>query len=167
MQDLKTPKAPAITDISGLPPSGPILALDPGTVRIGLAVCDPSRTVSRPLERVTRSSWKKLLRAVRDLAADYDAVALVIGLPLGSSGEETPMSLYARDLARKFTLSLSIPVFLQDERMTTWEARGRLWKDGKTLLETSAALDSEAAVVILEDFLSRLPSRPSPGPTPE
>jgi putative Holliday junction resolvase len=81
---------------------------------------------------------------------------LVIGLPLESDGSESEMSLRARDMARKFSLSLDIPVFLQDERVTSYEARGRLWEKGVGADRTVEFVDSEAATIILSDFLDRL-----------
>ena len=66
------------------------------------------------------------------------------------------MTAEARDMARKLALSLEIPVYLQDERATTYEARGRLWKAGIEGEKQRALVDSEAATIILTDFLSRL-----------
>ena len=66
------------------------------------------------------------------------------------------MTAEARDMARKFLLSLNIPVYLQDERASTYEARGRLWKAGLDETEVRKVLDSEAATVILSDFIDRL-----------
>ena len=68
------------------------------------------------------------------------------------------MTREGRDMARKFSLSLEIPVYLQDERATTYEARGRLWKAGFESKEMRGVLDSEAATVILSDFLDRIRS---------
>lgn len=132
-----------------------MIALDPGTKRIGVAVCDELRITTRPLAFIPLSSWKKLLSKVKELVREFDARALVIGLPLATDGTESEMSAMARDWARKFTLSLDIPVFLQDERVTTYEARSRLWSAGRSLKETREQVDSEAAAIILEDFLQQ------------
>ena len=147
---------PRLTDVSTVPPAGRIIALDPGTKRVGVAICDELRVTTRPLPVITRTSWKKLLLEVQNIVAEFDAKALVIGLPLESDGSESPMSSEARDMARKFSLSLAIPVFLQDERVTSYEAKGRLWKQGVDLAETRKQVDSEAAAIILEDFLSQI-----------
>ena len=66
------------------------------------------------------------------------------------------MTAEARRLARNFSLSLDIPVYLQDERATTWEARGRLWEKGMGKKEARKHTDGEAAAIILEDFLDRI-----------
>jgi putative Holliday junction resolvase len=139
-----------------VPRTGRILALDPGTKRCGLAVCDELRVTTRPLKYLERTNWKKLLTDVKRMVSEFDAVALVVGLPLESDGGESPMSTEARDLARKFSLSLNIPVVLQDERVTSYEAKGRLWRSGVSPAETGKLVDSEAAAIILEDLLDRL-----------
>lgn len=155
MQDLQTPNEPNVAELS-LPATGRIISLDPGTKRIGVAICDELRVTTRPLPYFTVSSWKKLLVHVSALIAEFDAVALVIGLPLDSDGNDQEMTIHARDLARKFTLSLKMPVCLQDERVTSYEAKSRLWNRGMDLERTKQNVDSEAAAIILEDFLASL-----------
>ena len=156
MQQKETAKQPDLTEVSGVPDTGRIVAIDPGTKRIGLAICDELRVAIRPLPVIQRASWKKLLQQVQDVLAEYDAVALVVGLPYNFDGTESDMTAEARDMARKFLLSLNIPVYLQDERASTYEARGRLWKAGLDETEVRKVLDSEAATVILSDFIDRL-----------
>ena len=134
--------------------NGRILALDPGTKRIGVAVSDEHRLVTTPLARIDRTSWKQLLSEIKQLLQQFDAKALVIGLPLESNGGESEMSAEARDMARKFALSLHIPVFLQDERVTSYDAKRQLWDQGVT--NHKDLVDSQAAAVILGDFLDRL-----------
>jgi putative Holliday junction resolvase len=159
-QEIETTNNGDSQDILSLPGTGRLVSLDPGTKRVGVALCDEMRLVTRPLAVIERSSWKKLLLAIRAIVSDFDAVGLVIGLPLNSDGSESEMSLAARELARKFRLSLNVPVFMQDERVSTYEARHRVWQNKKAPPDT--IVDSEAACIILEDFLDRTrPHRPS------
>ena len=145
-----------LTDLSTVPVDGRIVALDPGTKRVGVAVCDELRFTTRPLPYITRTSWKKLLLEVKNILAELDAKALVIGLPLRSDGGESEMSEEARSMARRFSLSLDIPVYLQDERVTSYEAKSRLWQRGLDVKESRSQVDSEAAAIILSDFLDGL-----------
>jgi len=156
VQQKETANPSDITDLSKVSSEGRIIALDPGTKRVGVAVCDEHRVVSRPLPVIQRSAWKKVLLQVKSIVAEYDAIALVVGLPYNFDGTECEMTAVAREMARKLGLSLEVPVYLQDERVTTYEARGRLWKAGLEGEEMRALVDSEAATVILSDFLSRL-----------
>lgn len=158
MQQEETSNIGDFAKLSTLRGTGRIVALDPGTRRIGVAVSDESRQIVRTLPIVSRRSWKNLLIEIKSILDEFDAIALVIGLPLEFEGGESAMSAEARNLARKFELSLDLPVFLQDERATTYEARGQLWKSGAGRKEIAARLDSEAAAIILSDFLDRLNS---------
>ena len=155
MQQKETANLRDLTDVSGVPANGRVVALDPGTKRVGVAICDELRVAARPLCVIQRSSWKKLLLQVRDILGEYDAVALVVGLPYNFDGTESEMTAEAREMARKFSLSLELSVYLQDERATTYEARGRLWRAGVEGKEMQRVVDSEAAAIILSDFLSR------------
>lgn len=155
MQQKETTKDKELTDISRLPEKGRLIALDPGTKKLGVAVCDEGRVTTRPLPKIARTSWKQLLAGVRSILSEYDACGLVVGLPYNFDGTESEMSAEARRLARNFSLSLDVPVFLQDERATTYEARGRLWQRNAGEAETAESVDSEAAAIILADFLDR------------
>ncbi len=159
MQQKETINTEQLTDVFDVPPAGRIIAIDPGTKRCGIAICDELRITTRPLEVIDRTSWKKLLSIVKQIVSEYDAVALVMGLPLESDGSENEMSAEARRMAHNFGLSLSIPVFLQDERVTSYEAKARLWERGVNLKESRRLVDSEAAAIILSDFIDRLSRR--------
>lgn len=156
MQQKESFNSAEIPEISGLPARGRILAIDPGTKRVGLAVTDENRVIATPVSAIDRSSWKKLLSEIKTVVATYDAAAIVVGLPLNTDGSESFMSTEARKIANKLRLSLDVPVFLQDERVTSYEARGRLWERGVEPSKTKQFVDSEAAAIILTDFLDRL-----------
>jgi putative holliday junction resolvase len=156
VQEKQIPNPDDFTDLSTVPASGRLLALDPGMKRIGVAVSDELRLTTRALDVITRTSWKKLLLEITRLIAKFDAVAVIIGLPYQSDGTESEMSAEARSWARKFSLSLPVPIYLQDERNTSYEAKSRLWGEGMTLGDAKARTDSTAASIILADFLDRL-----------
>ena len=103
---------------------------------------------------IERRSWKDFLRRVLSLIETYDAKALVIGLPLKLDGEEGQASKEARTIADKFRLSLSVPVYLQDERLTTFAAESAMKSDGRSEPEIERQVDSEAAAIILRDFIT-------------
>jgi putative Holliday junction resolvase len=136
-----------------LPADRRILAFDPGTKRWGVAVSDEGQNISTPLEALSSTNWKKLLAGIQNLVAEFDAAAVVVGLPLESDGSRGDMASYAIRSARKLSLSLQIPVCLQDERVSTYEARRRIWGRGGRVERSSGNVDSEAAAVILGDFL--------------
>ncbi|HNQ14270.1 MAG TPA: Holliday junction resolvase RuvX [Pyrinomonadaceae bacterium] len=143
----------AFTDISRIPKVGRIVALDIGTRNVGVAVCDESRLVVKAVRTVKRTNWKTLLAETRNILTEFDAVALVLGLPLGFQGDETGMSADVRRLARNFALSVEIPVILQDERVSSIAARENLHERGHNLKEIFEKVDAEAAAIILADTL--------------
>jgi putative pre-16S rRNA nuclease len=132
----------------------PIVALDLGEKRVGVAVSDAlSISISR-LDAIPRTNWKQLLRDVDNVVRRFDAQTVVIGLPLRLNGSSGGPALDARTVARKFALSLKVPVYLQDERLTSFAAEQNLRVEGHEGDELSTRVDSEAAAVILRDFLS-------------
>jgi putative Holliday junction resolvase len=135
-------------------PGRRLLSLDLGRKRVGVAVSDELWVAVRPLQALTRTSWKKLLQEVSEIASSFDAQALVLGLPLRLDGTEGDAAHEARRLARNFELSLNIPVFMQDERLTSREAETGLRGEGYSNESLRERVDSRAAAIILEDFIS-------------
>jgi putative Holliday junction resolvase len=133
--------------------AAPVMALDLGEKRVGVAVSDALRISVRRLSPLKRSNWKRLLSEVSTLTRRFDAQTLVIGLPLSLDGTAGDSAAEATRIARNFARSLQIPVFLQDERLTSVEAKENLEKEGFDDREVVALLDSEAAAIILRDFL--------------
>ena len=133
---------------------GPILALDLGEKRIGVAVSDELHISITRLTPLRHSSWKQLLRDVCALILRFDAQTLVIGLPLRLNGSSGSAALNVRRMADKFARSLHIPVFLEDERLTSAEAEQHLKAEGHKPKEISALVDSESAAIILRDFIA-------------
>lgn len=134
--------------------AGRLLSLDLGAKRVGVAVSDELRMTVNPLPAIERRSWKDLLRRVVTIIESYDARGLVIGLPLSLDGVERSAALDARAAAEKFQKSLNVPVYLQDERLTTVAATERLKAEGRSSAEIDRRVDSESAKVILADFIA-------------
>ena len=132
----------------------PVLALDLGRKRVGVAVSDALSISITPLDVIPRTNWKLLLRDVENLAQRFDAQTLVIGLPLNLNGSMGDAANLARQTAQNFARSLKLPVYLQDERLTSAEAEENLRAAGVPADEIRSRVDSEAAALILRDFLA-------------
>jgi putative Holliday junction resolvase len=128
--------------------TGRLLALDLGAKRVGVAVSDELRLTVRPVAILDRRSWKNLLSEVTKQIESLDVTGLVVGLPLNMDGSEGAAAAEARRLVDNFRRSLSVPIYIQDERLTTEEAKSRAGNSAESFV------DAEAAAVILEDFLS-------------
>lgn len=135
-------------------PEGPVLALDLGQKRVGVAVSDSQLISITKLPTLVRSSWKRLLHDISELSKRFDARTLVIGLPLSMDGSEGSAALEIQKTATKFARSLEIPVYLQDERLTSIEAEEQLRSAGYTAREIPGLIDCQSAAIILTDFLA-------------
>ena len=132
---------------------GPILALDLGEKFVGAAISDERLITTKRLTPLKRSNWKKLLQDVRYLVERFDARTIVVGLPLRLDGTEGDAANNVRRVATNLAKSMNTPVYLQDERLTSFEAMENLKAEGKNPDEIPALIDGEAAATILRDFL--------------
>ncbi len=153
MQEKETTNSDDFTNVFRAPANGRLLALDLGMKHVGVAVSDELQFTVRPVCVLERRSWKKFLKQIIAFLDEFDAVGLVLGLPYNSDGSESEMSAEARRLALNFSLSVNVPVFLHDERLTSYEAKGYLTKLGLSEKEIWERVDSEAAAIILSDFI--------------
>jgi putative pre-16S rRNA nuclease len=131
----------------------PIVAIDLGEKRVGIAVSDAMSISITRLGALPRTNWKQLLRDVDNLIQRFDAQTVVIGLPLRLNGSYGDAALEVRRVAQKFARSLKVPVYLQDERLSSVEAEQNLRSEGHKRDQVKELVDSEAAAVILRDFL--------------
>lgn len=130
---------------------GRVLAIDPGTVRCGVAVSDSARTMAFPREALAADGLVERLAA---LCAEESVDTLVVGRPVALSGRATPSTARAEELAAALRARLvGVEVVSADERLTTVEAGRRLADAGRRAREARATIDSAAAVVVLEAYL--------------
>jgi putative Holliday junction resolvase len=135
------------------------VGLDIGERRIGVAVSDATSTLARPLG-VLRSAGLDgdaldvVVREIARLAGEEDGVgAIVIGLPRRLDGTPTEMTPRVEQFARALGAKTSLPVALQDERLSSREAESRLALRDKDWRSRKAKLDAAAAAIILQDYL--------------
>ncbi|MDQ6981555.1 MAG: Holliday junction resolvase RuvX [Mariprofundus sp.] len=134
----------------------PLISLDVGMKRIGVAVCDRMAFSCRGLTCLQRrdQGWpKQLLKLIRE----YGSRGIVAGLPKNMDGSEGVQAADARAAIRDLEVVCSLPVVFQDERLSTWTAKERLFAQGLNEKKVKTKLDQTAAAVILEDFLSAHP----------
>ncbi|MBV9925027.1 MAG: Holliday junction resolvase RuvX [Acidobacteria bacterium] len=132
---------------------GRVLAIDLGSKRVGLAVSDELRLTVRTLQALPRTPWKRLLSSLEELCEQLDVRSIVMGLPLRLDGTVGEAAEEVRRVGRNLQLSLELPLFFQDERLTSKDAESSLREQGFRDVEISERVDSEAASIILRDFL--------------
>ncbi|GAA1061296.1 Holliday junction resolvase RuvX [Agromyces bracchium] len=130
---------------------GARLGIDVGRARIGVARCDPSAILAVPVETVARRADDdgSDISRVLDLAAEYEAVELVVGNPLSLSGQSTASTADAVGFAERLA-EAGAPVRLVDERMSTVSAQQALRSAGKSAKKQRPIIDQAAAVIILQ-----------------
>lgn len=126
-----------------------ILALDVGGRRIGVARAHTLARLPQPLTTILND--QQVFENLQKLAVDEQAVAIVIGLPRGLNGQETAQTQSTRSFCSKLKQQLNLPVYLQDEALTSQKAEKELSASGER--PDKAMIDALAATYILEDFL--------------
>ncbi|MFE5671803.1 Holliday junction resolvase RuvX [Agromyces sp. NPDC056523] len=131
--------------------SGARLGIDVGRARIGVARCDPSAILAVPVETVARSAEGEDgdVGRILDLAAEHEAVELVVGNPLSLSGQPTASTADAVAFAERLATA-GAKVRLVDERMSTVSAQQALRASGKSAKKQRPIIDQAAAVIILQ-----------------
>ncbi|HYV15446.1 MAG TPA: Holliday junction resolvase RuvX [Conexibacter sp.] len=124
-----------------------VLALDYGSARCGCALSDPTGTLATPVAAIERPSSRKGMARIASLVREREVSAVVVGLPLGLSGEDTEQTRETRAFALRLGAAVDVPVSLYDERFTTRIAE-------RTGTHRTSE-DSRAAAVLLEDWLAR------------
>jgi putative Holliday junction resolvase len=129
-----------------------ILGIDPGARRVGFAVSDPLGITAQGLETFDTRSGIDLVEHVKDLVERFDVGEIVVGYPLGLSGQEGESSDKASAFARTLRESLSVSVTFWDERLSSREAE-RVLRGARA---PKGAVDRVAAVIILQSYLDYL-----------
>jgi len=129
------------------------LGLDVGRATVGLALADDVLRTARALKTLRRAGDGPLFDELRKVAEEYEVTQAVVGLPLHMDGTEGDSARLARGFAQKLGAALQLPVELWDERLSTFEAEGRLRAQGLRAREQRAVIDAEAAAVILQGWL--------------
>ncbi|MFN8077506.1 MAG: Holliday junction resolvase RuvX [Kineosporiaceae bacterium] len=134
------------------PGRGRRLGVDVGSVRVGVALCDPDCLLATPLETVARDERNGTdLHRLGALVAEHDAVEVVVGLPRSLSGAEGAAAALARGFAVRLADVLDgVPVRLVDERFTTVTAHRNLRDAGVRGRRRKPVVDQAAAVLILQ-----------------
>ena len=133
----------------------PLMALDVGSKRIGVALADPSGTFALPIAVLQRSNIRDDLRAIAELLQEYGAREVVIGDPLRLSGERGPASENMDRFVERLSTVFSGTIHRVDERLTTAQAQRALIENDVSRSRRKTAVDKMAAALILETFLAR------------
>lgn len=131
---------------------GRVLAVDPGTTRVGLAISDPLRVTAQPLDVVPADS---AVDHVARLCEEMDIDEVIVGLAVTEKGEEKESAVAARRLASEIQEATGLTVTTVDERYTTRIADSMMIEAGTRRRQRRQAVDKVAAAVLLRGYLDR------------
>ena len=131
--------------------AGVRLAVDVGSVRIGLARSDASGMLAVPLDAVRASDTA--VDQVAAIAAEWDVLEIYVGLPRHLDGREGEAADKARAWAQRLSERVTSPVRLLDERLSTVQAQRALREAGRSTRQSRSVIDSASAVMVLQAAL--------------
>jgi putative holliday junction resolvase len=142
---------------------GARIGVDVGKVRIGVSRCDPDGILATPVETVPRAKGGRDIARIRGIATQYNAIEIVVGLPLALSGTHTASTADAVSFAEALANTMDVPVRLVDERLSTVSAQSGLRASGRNVKNSRRVIDQAAAIVILQHALDveRASGRPA------
>jgi putative Holliday junction resolvase len=144
------------------PGRGRRLGIDVGSVRIGVATCDPDGILATPVETVRRERSGRHLRRLVHLVNELEAVEVVVGLPRTLADRTGSSARDAVELAEQLGRKIDpVPVRLVDERFTTVTAQRALREAGVKARNQRSMIDQAAAVGILQSWLDQRRATPS------
>jgi putative Holliday junction resolvase len=130
-----------------------VLAIDPGTVRLGLALSDPSGTIAQPLSVLQRRSEAEDLSALARLVDEHAVEMIVVGLPRTMDGRLEAAAKDAQAFGARVGERTGRPVAYWDERLTTVAAERFLIEQGKRRNKRRQEIDRVAATLMLQGYL--------------
>jgi len=131
------------------------LGIDYGTVRIGLALSDPTGILASPLPFLENQSPQQVTTCLSELIQTHQIAGLVIGLPRNMDGTYGPSAQKVRDFIAQIQKSISLPITPIDERLTTAQASKQLSSIGLNQKQLRKKVDSSSACLILQQYLDR------------
>lgn len=134
-----------------------LLGVDFGEKRVGVAVSDPTATIASPRGVIVRRSNRQVAEHVAELAREPGIVAVVLGLPLDSAGEEGYQARRVRRFADALRPLLNVPLVFWDESLSSVDASRALQQAGARRKRRAGPIDDVAAAVMLQAYLDHLP----------
>ena len=134
----------------------PILAIDYGQKKLGLAISDPNYMISMPLKTLNCIDDSEKIKIILSFIDEYSACALVIGLPIMMDGTASNQALLVQNFTNYLSTKTDLPIYMQDERLTSRAANNLLKSLGLKRNKRNQQDDSVAAGMILETVLSAI-----------
>lgn len=132
------------------------LGLDVGGRRIGVAVSDPGGLIAQPLNTLVVKGVNDAVAQVCRVIAEHRVNGVVLGLPLNLSGDDSDFSREVKQFAGQLRRACSVPIYYEDERLSSRQAESVLHAYGKKIKGHKEKIDRISAAIILQSFLDRM-----------
>lgn len=133
-----------------------ILALDPGTKRIGVAVSDELKMIATPLEYVSAEPFADFLARLRQLIIEKEVELILVGMPRNMDGSYGPSALKTQEFVAVLKESVAVPIKTWDERLTSAMANRFLIQGNVRRDRRKEKVDKMAAAILLQSYLDSL-----------
>ena len=134
---------------------GRFLAIDHGQKRIGLALSDPDKIISKPLKTISYLNYVDLLKELILVINKHQVEQLIIGLPIGMHGKKTSQSEKVEEFKSFVEKKIDIPIIYVDERLSSVSAKKSLISQGIKTGHNKSKVDQTAAAIFLQYYLDK------------
>ena len=137
-----------------------ILALDHGTVRIGVAVSDELKMIAQPLEFIPAEPFSAFLERLKVILREKEVEMILIGMPRNMDGSYGPAALKVQAFVATLKNAITVPVKTWDERLTSVMANRMLIEANVRRENRKSKVDKMAAAILLQSYLDSLAGQP-------
>jgi len=129
------------------------LGIDFGDVRVGLALSDLTKTISKPFETIKYINLEELSLQLKVIIEQNEVDTLVVGIPFNMSGKDTKQTVKVREFVLFIENTINLPIHLIDERLTSKEAEKTMHTLNIKTGHNKGTIDKIAASIILQEYL--------------
>ena len=133
-----------------------ILALDHGTVRIGVALSDELKMIATPLEFIPAEPFADFLKRLKDLIREKEVEMILVGMPRNMDGSHGPAAEKVRLFVVVLKEAVTVPIKAWDERLTSVQANKMMIENGVRRDQRKGRVDKMAAAILLQSYLDSL-----------
>jgi len=133
-----------------------ILALDPGSKRIGIAVSDELKMIAQPLEFVPAEPFLEFLERLKEIIREKEVELILVGMPRNMDGSYGPAALKVQEFVAVLKEKVAVPIQTWDERLTSAQAQRFLIESGVRRAQRKEKVDKTAAAILLQSYLDSL-----------
>ena len=137
-----------------------VLAIDHGTVRIGLAISDELKMIAQPLEFIPAEPFSGFLDRLKELLREYEVELILLGMPRNMDGSYGEASIKVREFEAVLKNTITAPIKTWDERLTSVQANRALTQGRAKKKKKRLNVDSMSAVILLQSYLDGLDCTP-------